>query len=130
GLTAERIGNEPRSVEIRPAEISASQTLAADVQVTNESCRELLHVLIENVRFGFCDRAADRDDSSPTVARLDPLERGPDRRFRRTVKIPKRNVPSEQLRREVARDSLSPADEDSQLPRSRPRHRIIADRRE
>src|ERR1700733_7946656 len=58
-LAAEGVGNEILSVQIRSIQITASQTIAANVELSGNSHRKRVAMLIENIRFAVRERTAD-----------------------------------------------------------------------
>src|SRR5439155_18832760 len=84
-LVAEWMANELVGCKLGPPEISASESVAADVQFACYTDRCRLQVLIQYEKLRVGNRPSNRYAS---LSRFNPAGCRPDRRFRRTIHVP------------------------------------------
>src|SRR5436190_6871841 len=85
GLTAQRVGHEPRRGQLRRANITTRQAVTADVQLTEHTNRNRFTLFVEDVDARVVDRTADRRRA--LGFRLDGRARRDDRALRWPVVI-------------------------------------------
>src|SRR5438034_4696466 len=82
----ERIVNELFSGQVRPLEVSAGQTVTANVELAFSSVRKRFAIRTQNIQASVRDGRT--DGHTALVATLNPIPRRPDGGFRRAVHIP------------------------------------------
>src|SRR5690606_22064960 len=103
------VRDETLGRELRAAEVTKGDALAADADLAGHAARAKLAALVEDPDVGIRDRTTDVDVRRAVAPGQDARAGGPDRRFGGAVEIPQRIAACQQLLRQVWSHRLAAA---------------------